>query len=141
MRYQTTDFGYLLVLERGNELIRSLIEFARHEDITAAALEGLGTIERLVLGFYDLEIEDGVRAEYDRTLAVASLVGTLSLLDGEVFPHVHGVFSDGTFATLGGHVIEAVTSLTLEVSVHTTEGFFDRSSVDYCNLKMIAPAD
>lgn len=137
MRYRETKFGYLVMLERGDELIRSLIEFGRHEEVTAASLNGLGAIRRLVLGFYDLESQDYVRREWDGDLEVAALVGTLSLLDGEVFPHVHGVFSDRWFNSFGGHVFEATVSVTLEVPVYTTPGVFERSPVEFCNLKLI----
>lgn len=137
MRYRKTDFGYLVMLERGDELIRSLIEFGRHEEVSAATLQGLGAIGRLVLGFYHLETQDYVRREWDTDLEVAALVGTLSLLEGEAFPHVHGVFSDRGFTSFGGHVFEAVVSVTLEVPVHTTAGAFQRSPVDFCNLKLI----
>ncbi|MBI4539919.1 MAG: DNA-binding protein [Gemmatimonadetes bacterium] len=137
MRYRTTDFGYLVTLERGEELIRALIEFARHEDVAAAALTGLGSLARLALGFYDPAAQEYVRREWSAALEVASLVGTVSLLDGEVFPHVHGVFSDRAFNVVGGHVFEAVVSVGLEVPVYTSEGAFERSPVDYCNLKLI----
>ena len=41
VQQRETPFGYILVLDRGEEL-RSLIEFARHNDIDAATIHGLG---------------------------------------------------------------------------------------------------
>ena len=71
------------------------------------------------LGFYDV-----IRCEYERRrftepLEACSILGNLGLVDGEPFPHVHGTFGRADFSTIGGHVFEAVCSVTMELTVHT----------------------
>ena len=137
MQQLETPFGYILVLDRGEELLRSLIEFARHNDIDAATLHGLGAVDRVELGFYRLAAQDYERRTFAEPLEVCSLTGNISLLDGEPLPHVHGVFGRADFTTVGGHVFEAVCSITLEISVHVLPEPIHRGAVDFCNLKLL----
>ena len=137
MRNQKTSFGHVLALEPGDELIRSLIAFARHEDVDAAVLTGLGAVRGVELGFYHLDRQEYERRRFDEPLEVCALVGNLALLDGEPFPHVHGVFGRPDGSTVGGHVFEAVCSVTLELAVHTSAAPLLRGPVDYCNLKLL----
>lgn len=137
MQTRATPFGYIVVLDRGDELIRSLIEFARHHEVEAATLHGLGAVDHVELGFYDLEDQDYIRRAFEGDMEVCALHGNLSLLDGEPFPHVHGVFGLRDFSTVGGHVFEAVCSVTLELSIHTAPEPIVRRPVDFCNLKLL----
>ncbi|HEX7088867.1 MAG TPA: PPC domain-containing DNA-binding protein [Longimicrobiales bacterium] len=137
MRTQRTSFGYVLALEPGDELIRSLIAFARNEDVDGAALTGLGSVRGVELGFYHLDRQEYGRLHLDEPLEVCALAGNLALLDGEPFPHVHGIFGRPDGSTLGGHVFEAVCSVTLELAVHTAARPLLRGPVAYCNLKLL----
>lgn len=141
MHTQETSFGYVLALEPGDELIRSLIEFARHRDVDAAIISGLGAVRAVELGFYHLAQQDYERRRFDEPLEACSLTGNIALLDGEPFPHVHGVFSRPDCTTVGGHVFEAVCAVTLEIAVYTMAGTLVRGPVDYCNLKLLKLED
>ncbi len=137
MQHRETPFGYVLVLDRGEELIRSLIEFARHNEVESAALYGIGAVDRIELGFYRLAAKDYERRTFVEELEVSSLVGNLSLLDGEPLPHIHGTFARADFTTVGGHVFEAVCSISLEIAIHVVPTPMHRGSVDSCNLYLL----
>ncbi len=137
MQHRETPFGHVLVLDRGEELIRSLIEFARHHEVESAALYGIGAVDRLELGFYQLAEQDYERRIFVESLEACALVGNLSLLDGEPIPHIHGTFGRADFSTVGGHVFEAVCSITLEISVHVVPQPLHRGPVDFCNLPLL----
>lgn len=137
MRYQETPLGYILDIERGEELIRSLILFARREGIEAAELTGLGAVESVELGVYSLAEQGYGRRRFEEDLEVCALSGNLALLDGEPFPHVHGVFSRSDFSTIGGHVFEAVASISLELAVNTSPNTINRGPVNFCNLQLL----
>ena len=110
----------MLVLEPGDELIRSLVALARQEDIDGAAIAGAGRVREVELGFFD-PIKNGFnRRHFNEPLEMCSLTGTVPLLDGEPYPQLHGVFSSADFSTLGGQVFEAITGELIEVGVYTT---------------------
>lgn len=138
MRFERASFGYVVALEPGEELIRSLIRFARREEVEAGALTGLGAVRGVELGFYDLARQAYERRRLDEELEACALVGNLALVDGEPFPHVHGVFGRRDCTVVGGHVFEAVCSVTLELAVQTSAPAWVRGPVAHCNLMLLA---
>ncbi|HEX7051596.1 MAG TPA: PPC domain-containing DNA-binding protein [Longimicrobiales bacterium] len=137
MQQRQTPFGHVLVLEPGEDLVRCLIAFARREEVEAAVLYGIGAVGRVELGWYDTAAQEYGRREIEEPLEVCAMMGNLALLDGEPFPHVHGVFGRKDFTTVGGHIFEAVCSVTLEVAVHTAPVALVRGPVDFCNLNLL----
>lgn len=137
MQYRQTPFGYFLVVDRGEEILETITRFAAETGVRAASFTGIGAIDRLTLGFYDLPSQTYERRTWEEPLEVASLVGNLAEVDGGPFPHVHGVFCPRDFRAVGGHVFEAVASVSVEVGVLTDAEPIRRQAVDFCDLKLI----
>jgi len=137
MQYRDSPFGYFLVLDRGDEVLEGITRFATETGVRAAAFSGIGAIDRLTLGFYNLVAQSYERRTWDEDLEVASLIGNLAVVDGGPFPHVHGVFGKRDFSAIGGHVFEAVVSIAVEIAVHVDPDMMKRGSVDFCDLKLI----
>jgi uncharacterized protein len=137
MQYRDAPFGYFLILERGDEVLESITRFALETGVRGAGLGGIGAVDRLTLGFYRLEARAYERQTWEEELEVASLSGNIAEVDGGPFPHVHGVFGRRDFSTVGGHVFEAVVSLTVELWIATAPDPLRRQPVAFCDLKMI----
>lgn len=137
MQYREMPGGYFLVLDRGEEVLECLTRFATETGVRAATFHGIGTVERLTLGFYELGEQGYARQSWEESLEVASLSGNLAVVDGGPYPHVHGVFSRRDFHCIGGHVFEAVAGVTVEIRIATGEEAFLRQPVDFCELKLI----
>ena len=103
----------------------------------AAAVYGIGSVRDIELGFYEPVRTEYKRRRFEEPLEACALIGNVSLLDGEPFPHVHGTFARGDFTTVGGHIFEAICSVTLELSVHTAPFPWERREVDFCNLRLM----
>ena len=52
---------YVLIFDRGDEVMRGLKEFAQRERLTASHFTAIGAFERATLGYFDWE-----RKDYDR---------------------------------------------------------------------------
>lgn len=130
-----TPFGFVLTLSRRDELIRSLILFARNQEIDAATVSGIGSVEYLELGCFHLSGRGHQRRVFQEELEACTINGSLSLLDGEPFPHLHGVFSRHDYSTIGGHIFEAVPCAGLEVVIQTIPEPIVRENIEGCNLK------
>lgn len=107
----------LIVLDRGDELISSLEEFAKEKDLAGASIQAIGGAAQVTVGFYDIKTQSYIWQDYDEALEVLSLSGNLSWVDGGPFWHIHGVFSGVDFAAFGGHVKKLVVGLTLEIQI------------------------
>jgi predicted DNA-binding protein with PD1-like motif len=116
---EKTPFGFMLVLEPGDELVRSLTSLARQEDIDGATITGSGRVRELELGFYDPIAADYKRRCFREHLEMCSLTGTIPLLDGHPYPQLHGVFGRDDYSTIGGLIFEAVCGEVIEVAIYT----------------------
>ena len=106
----------MVVLEPGEELVSCLTAFARQYDIDSAVVNGFGAVEEVELGAKVGQPTE-CRVRFSGALEICALQGTIGLLDGEPYPHVHGSFSRADCTTIGGHVCQAVCAGSLEVVV------------------------
>src|SRR5687767_4694008 len=109
----------MVVLDPGDELIRSLTALARQEDIDGATVSGAGRVRELDLGVYDPLAADHNRKCFQDHFELCALRGSPVLRDGEPFPHLHGVFSCTDFSVVARQIFEAVCAETIEVAVYT----------------------
>lgn len=117
MTFSSTGFGYLVVLDAGDELIRCLIQFARAQEVDAAVLTGVGSLAEVEIGAGGGRDRLHQRTHLSEPLETCSLTGTLTLVDGEPFPHLHGSFAREDHSVIGGHVYEAVCGTTVQIAV------------------------
>jgi predicted DNA-binding protein with PD1-like motif len=122
VQFLSTDFGFLLTLQPGDELIRCLIQFARAQEVDAAVITGSGSVSEADLGSAGDRERDRRRTTITEPLEACSLTGTLTLVDGEPFPHLHGTFARNDHSLIGGHVFQAVclhhVELALQLAGH-----------------------
>lgn len=137
MRVKQIDGGFLIRLERGEELIASLAALMREHDIGSGSVTGLGAVDRARLGCYLLEQQDYSSREVSGDLEVVGLTGTLSWYDGEPFPHVHLMITDEEFGATGGHCFEAWVSATIELVVRTFPDRVDRDRDEAIGLHLM----
>ena len=137
MRVKEVEDGVVLRLEQGDELIASLAEFMKEREIGSGAVTGLGAVNRACLGCYLLEEQDYSAREFEGDMVVVGLTGTLSWYDGEPFPHIHLVLTDGNFQATGGHCFEAHVSATVEVIVRAYEARIERPRAEAIGLHLL----
>jgi len=119
MTYSFDGFNYLIKLDKGERLTEAFEQFIQETNIEGAWVSGIGAVLEVTLGFYDLD-----RKEYQwRTITelreIASLAGNVASDEQQTMTfHLHGVFSDHAFQTVGGHVKELVAGGTVELFVH-----------------------
>ncbi|HYH86785.1 MAG TPA: PPC domain-containing DNA-binding protein [Pyrinomonadaceae bacterium] len=107
---------YMLVFDRGDEVVERLTTFAAERNLVAAHLTGLGAFSRVTLGFFERESKDYRRIVFDEQVEVMSLVGNVARdARGEVKLHAHVVVGRRDGTAHGGHLIEARVWPTLEV--------------------------
>jgi uncharacterized protein len=115
--FATTEFGYLVYLDPGDEVVRCLIQFAREQEVDCALVTGLGAVAELELGAGGGRDREHRRSHLHEPLEICSLTGTLTLVDGEPFPHLHGSFARRDHSLVGGHIYQAVCATGAELAV------------------------
>ncbi len=103
-KYMKTPTGYLMVLRHGDNVLESLAQLAQAEKIPSASFTGIGFMSEATFGFYDFD-----RKQFDpktfRNVEMANMTGSIAWKEGKPSIHAHGTVTDGTFNSVGGHLL------------------------------------
>jgi uncharacterized protein len=129
---------YVLVLDKGDEVVGCIEGFAREKGISAAQLTGIGAFSETVLGFFDWETKDYRKIPVKEQVEVVSLLGDIALgSDGNPALHPHVVVSRADGIAMGGHLLEAHVRPTLEVVLTESPGHLRKRKDTESGLALI----
>lgn len=139
MKSRKTEVGHAIVLSRGEELITTLTNFCADNKIEGATFTGIGAVERVKIGYYDLAKREYFFRDEAGIFEVASMQGNVALVDGKPFIHAHAVLSrcDETCECIGAHIKEAFVAVTLEVFLTPFNVAMSRELDDSVGLKLL----
>ncbi len=109
--------GYFLVFERGEEVFSTLKAFCQQKDTHWAQFSGIGAVQDVEIGYFDIKNRQYVFRREAGPFEVANMDGNVTEFEEEPLIHAHGVLSrcDETLSCIGGHLRSAVVSITLEM--------------------------
>ncbi len=136
MEFREVRGGFVVRLERGERIPEVLLEFVREKALEAAFLSGIGTLEKVELGYYDLEQKTYLRRHFPEIYELTSLTGNLTYLDGEPFWHLHAVLADREFRAYSGHLFQATVAATGEFLLLVQENRIQRQMDPVTGLKL-----
>lgn len=121
MKFRKVEEGYLVRLDRGEEVVRTLTEFVRDQNIRAGFMQGIGAFESATLGIYDLSTKGYITKSFRERLEVGSITGNITGIENsdDIFIHLHVTVGDSSLRSFTGHVFEAVVMATLEIFIRT----------------------
>ena len=134
-----TPRTFALIFDKGDEVTKSLLEFAKENQLNASYFTALGSFSEATLGFFERERKDYKRIEIEEQVEVMSLFGNIARDEsGEHKLHAHVVIgkSDGT--AHGGHLLKAHVWPTLELFLTETSEKLQRKVDEETNLPLIA---
>ncbi|UCE20356.1 MAG: DNA-binding protein [Gemmatimonadota bacterium] len=114
MKWKKVEGGYLVRLERGEDVLGTLTEFVGRRDIKSGTIQGLGAIKDLVLGIFDPEKKEYIKRTFEEDLELGNLTGNISILDGKPLLHCHVTAAGTDLKAYTGHLFSATVSVTGE---------------------------
>ncbi len=137
MQFAAVDGTYLIRIEAGERVNETLTAFCRTHDIKNGYFTGIGAVDELTCGYYELTEKKYYFTDYTDMVEVVSLTGNVMQKDGEPFMHMHGVFTDTKNQAFGGHIVEMRVGVTLEVVLTPLPSAFARVPDDCVGLSLI----
>ena len=128
---------FALVFDKGDEVLETLLAFAREHRLSAAEFTGLGALSDAVLGYFDWQRKDYKRIPIEEQVEVLNLTGNIALADGEPKLHPHIVLGKSDGSAHGGHLLEGHVRPTLEVIVTESPAHLRRRSDPETGLALI----
>ena len=126
-----------VVLETGEELVKTLTSFARDNSLHASQITAIGAFQSAVLGFYDFSKRDYKRIEVNEQVELLSLLGDISTEKGKPKLHLHVTVGREDGSTRGGHLLEAVVHPTLEAIITEAHAHLVRCFDEKSGLALI----
>lgn len=121
--YKKLGSGFVLRLENGDDILKTLREFANSQRLRACFFEGIGSLYKAVLGHYDFKDTKTYRYEtFDEDLEVLTLSGNVSTMNQKALPHAHVSLGRRDFTVIGGHLEEGSLANMVEVQMNKLPG-------------------
>ena len=96
MGYKFDGYNWFGVVEKGDELVQSLVDFAKKENIKGGWIFVVGACDQLEAGYYDLKTKNYEFKNYSQDLEILNVQGNISWSEGEPVVHLHGTFAGGS---------------------------------------------
>jgi len=135
MRWKKLDGRYLLVLDKGEEVIESITRFCQEKGIGSGSFSGIGATDKAVIGY--LEKKDYLKKECNEDYEILNLIGNITYTD-KAFVHAHIILGRSDYSTIGGHLFSAVVSVTCEIWINPSSDRVLRIKDDKIGVMLIS---
>ncbi|MGE0764985.1 MAG: PPC domain-containing DNA-binding protein [Hyphomicrobiaceae bacterium] len=129
---------FALILEKGDEAMRCLEEFALKEKLGGAQITAIGALSGARLAYFDWETRQYRPIPLNEQVEVASLIGDIALgPDGTPSIHVHAVLGRRDGGAIAGHLQEGYVRPTLEIIITESPAHLCKTKDAYTGLALI----
>ena len=110
---------FVAKLDYNADLLEELNKICIEKNITAGAINAIGAISSLKLGFYDQDTKEYIYTTYayDEPMEIVSCIGNVSIKDERPFCHVHVIAADKKGKCIGGHLVQGTAIFAGEVTI------------------------
>lgn len=126
MEYIKRGDFYALRLDKGEEIIESLTNFCKKEALTAAYVSGIGAVNHAEIGCFNSTTKQYHKNVFDEDLEILLLSGNLTRKNKTPYIHAHITLANSAAQTFGGHLNNAIVSVTCELLVQTIGATINR---------------
>lgn len=126
MEFKKFGGKYIIRLEKGEEIVSTITELVKKEKISLGRISGIGAVNRVVVGLFELETKEYHKKEFNGAFEILNLSGNISQMEEKEYLHFHITIGDKDFNAYGGHLNEAVVSATAELIIDVIDGSVDR---------------
>jgi len=118
MKFKKINDGYVVRIEKGEEIIQTLTDFCEQNNVKSGSIAGIGGTDDVSVSYYDQEKKEYIPKRYGgKNYEIISLNGNISLKEGKPFAHIHITLGDSDYSVFGGHLESAVISVNCEMVI------------------------
>lgn len=136
MEYRKFNNTYVVRIDKGEEILKSIKNIALSENIKLASVNALGATDDFTVGVYNVEEKKYYSNSFKGAYEIVSLTGSINTMNGEFYTHIHMSASDMEGKTFGGHLNSAYVSATCEMIITVIDGIVDREKDEITGLNL-----
>lgn len=130
MDYRRFGNKVVLRIDRGEEVVDTIVKLCEKENIRLAAVSGLGAADSVTMGLYNVAEKKYHQHTFERPFEITALIGNITRMDGKVYQHLHITVADEDGHAFGGHLSAARISGTGEIVLDIIDGEVGRKVDD-----------
>ena len=134
MNHIAQDNKIMLRIDKGEYVNKTILDVASFYNLKFGWINGLGAIMNPELGYYDLKNKEYIKKTIIGEFELTSLVGNLTLKEGDLFVHSHITFSDINFNAYGGHLFDCKIAVAGEFLIFRSPTEINRKYDDEIGL-------
>jgi predicted DNA-binding protein with PD1-like motif len=119
MEYYKSNNKIIVRIDKGEELISTLVDLCKKENLQAASLQGIGYTDEMKVRIYDNRKDEFLFQTLTGPMEITSLTGNIVMADNGIYPHIHIMAADENMLVHGGHLVScriaAVAEIILEM--------------------------
>ena len=129
---------FAIIMDTGDEVASTILDFARNRLIAAAQITAIGALSDVVLRYFDWPEKAYRDIPVKEQVEVASLIGDIALdPSGSPAVHIHLVVGRKDGTAMAGHLGKAHVRPTLEVIIDEQPSYLQKTSDPDSGLALI----
>ncbi len=137
MKYERLGNKVVVRIDKGEEIVDALKTICKKLDIKLGSIVGIGATDKVTIGLLNTKTKKYQSKEFTGDHEIAPLVGNITLMNGEVYLHLHVTICNVEHKALGGHLTSAVVSAMFEGIIDIIEGQVTREYNDEVGLNLL----
>ncbi len=135
MQYKRFDNKIVLRVDIGEDISEQVMTVAKEENITLASISGIGAVDGLTVGVFDLKC-----GKYDEisltgnNYEITSLNGNITTMNDKPYVHLHITCAGSDGRIIGGHLFKSKVSITGEIFIDILNGKAERKHQESPNF-------
>ena len=89
MEYKKFGGVYAVRIDKGEEILAKLKEFAERENVAFARVSAIGAVGSFTAGVFDTKSKQYRANEFEGNFEIVSLSGTIDRMNGAFYAHLH----------------------------------------------------
>lgn len=131
---------HLLKLEKGDNVLLSILDYVKEHNITAGHLTAIGALEKGTMGYFDVGKKKYVNSSFGE-VELLSCIGNIAINKDthEPVAHIHIIIGESDGKCFGGHLVNGIVSVTAEIYLVETKPTVFRTKDKETGLYLLSP--
>ena len=134
MQFQRFGDRVQVRFESGEQVAAALLAWLKAEKIGFATMTGLGAVSGATVSYWNAAAREYEQHQLDEQMEVVSLIGNVSIKEGEPFTHIHVALGRRDLSIVGGHFNDATVHPNLELWLRPEAEAVERTLDQACGL-------
>ncbi len=137
MDYKRFSNKVIVRIDKGEEVVDSLKIICKNLDIKLGSIIGIGSTDKVTIGLLNTKTKKYQSKEFIGDHEITLLVGNTTMMNEEVYLHLHITICNIEHKAIGGHLTSAIISATFEGIIDVIEGQITREHNDDVGLNQL----